>query len=232
MLRLAFLPERFAKAAQERSVKRTRRAGSRWETHRLNRIVDAKVIGLIRLLAQAVRAVADHDGGNPQPFNAFEMPKIHTRAHLNFFLQRHPFHQFLHVHRFHHAPLKQNPLPRRYIPAPCYLGLLYMIPDDLDRYFIKFPKGAPTTRHSAPNPMRCGGFSAAKASFKSSSMKQKLKTGSQPAKPILHSPSVLQASSRLQGQFPYCAHCAFDPRYRIGQKHAAHPLGKPSWCHW
>ena len=51
MLRLAFLPERFAKAAQERSVKRTRRAGSRWETHRLNRIVDAKVIGLIRLLA-------------------------------------------------------------------------------------------------------------------------------------------------------------------------------------
>lgn len=84
MLRLAFLPERFAKAAQERSVKRTRRAGSRWETHRLNRIVDAKVIGLIRLLAQAVRAVADHDGGNPQPFNAFEMPKIHTRAHLNF----------------------------------------------------------------------------------------------------------------------------------------------------
>ena len=78
MLRLAFLPERFAKAAQERSVKRTRRAGSRWETHRLNRIVDAKVIGLIRLLAQAVRAVADHYFRDPQAFHMFQMPEIKT----------------------------------------------------------------------------------------------------------------------------------------------------------
>ena len=94
LLRPALLPHGLADLPQQRPVKAARRGGGGREAGGGHRGVQPQVIRRPRLLAQAVGAVGEHEGLDPQPFHRLALPEVFPGAQGRFFFQRHLSHQF------------------------------------------------------------------------------------------------------------------------------------------
>ena len=73
---LAAVADGFAHGADELGVKRGGCGGRGREADRLDAVVHTEMVGFLILLAQAVRAVADHGGRDAEPVNGFGMPEV------------------------------------------------------------------------------------------------------------------------------------------------------------
>lgn len=60
--------------------------------------VEAEVVGGVRLLTDAARAVRDHDGFNAEALRSIEMPEVFTGAKRGFLFQRHLRNDRFHIH--------------------------------------------------------------------------------------------------------------------------------------
>lgn len=84
---LALLPQGFAQGADQGPVKGGGEGRCRGETGGIDALVDAQVVPLAPLLAQAVRAVAHHHRGDAQPLYPLGVPEIPSGTEPRLLLQ-------------------------------------------------------------------------------------------------------------------------------------------------
>ena len=104
---LAGIADALADFADDFTVKAGRsRAGCR-EADGLNALIDTQVIRFFVLLAQSVRAVADHGRRNAEAFHGLGVPEIGAGEKGTLFFQCHFSNQFfdIHTHPPHHVSL-------------------------------------------------------------------------------------------------------------------------------
>ena len=75
-LRLRLLGQRLPDLREQRSVPGGRERRGRGETRDRHRFLQPHLVGILGLLAQPVRTIGDHQGGNPQAFNWLGVPEI------------------------------------------------------------------------------------------------------------------------------------------------------------
>ena len=97
-LRKGLLRDRAAHFMQQLRVPGAGGRGSRWEAGGGFAAVDAEIVLAAGLLAQAVRAVADHNLRDVEVFKPLQMPEILAGAKACLFLQRHLADQILMFH--------------------------------------------------------------------------------------------------------------------------------------
>ena len=95
---LAAVADGFAHFPDQIPVEGRCRGGGCRHTHSLDAVIDAQVIPFVILLAQTMRAVADHHGGNSQTLDGFGMPKIQTGAQAGLLFQSHLGNQCFNFH--------------------------------------------------------------------------------------------------------------------------------------
>ena len=101
---LAGIADGLAHPAEHLSVEGGCRGAGRREADRLDAVVDAEVVNLLILLAQAVRAVADHAGGDAQTLYSLRVPEVGAGAEPGLFLQRELGNKRLDIHKASFIP--------------------------------------------------------------------------------------------------------------------------------
>ena len=104
VLVLAGIADGLAHPAEHLSVEGGCRGAGRREADRLDAVVDAEVVNLLILLAQAVRAVADHAGGDAQTLYSLRVPEVGAGAEPGLFLQRELGNKRLDIHKASFIP--------------------------------------------------------------------------------------------------------------------------------
>ena len=103
-LMLAAFTQCFAHFLHQFRIEGSRRSAGCRIADRLDAVIDPQMIAFLILLAQTVRPVGNHCGGNTQAFHCFGMPEIRAGAEPGLFLQGHFGNQFLYRFFIHMSP--------------------------------------------------------------------------------------------------------------------------------